>query len=106
MREAVEQILTEEGFLVVSATDGGAALEMLAGGHHQFCSIILDLLMPGVDGLEFLDRARDQLHSIPVLLFSATLLPARIRDDPQVTDLIPKPVDADVLVEKVRAHCS
>jgi CheY-like chemotaxis protein len=106
VREAVEQILTEEGFLVVSATDGGAALEVLAGGHHQFCSIILDLLMPGVDGLEFMDRARDLLHSTPVLLFSATLLPAHIRDDPQVADLIPKPVDADVLVEKIRAHCS
>ena len=106
VRDAVEQILTEEGFHVVSARDGGSALEMLAQGHHRFCSIILDLLMPGVDGLEFLDRARDQLRSTPVLLFSATLLPAHIRDNPQVTDLIPKPVDAGVLVEKIRAHCS
>ena len=105
VRDAVEQILTDEGFHVVSARDGGAALEMLAQGHHRFCTIILDLLMPGVDGLEFLDRAREELRSTPVLLFSATLLPAHIRDNPQVTDLIPKPVDASVLVEKIRAHC-
>jgi CheY-like chemotaxis protein len=105
VREVVEQILTEEGFQVVSAPDGGAALEVLAQGHHQFCTIILDLLMPGVDGLEFLNRARDRLRSTPVLLFSATLLPPHLRDDPQVKDLIPKPVDADVLVEKIRAHC-
>ncbi|RPH66630.1 MAG: response regulator [Myxococcaceae bacterium] len=105
VREVVEQILTEEGFQVVSAPDGGAALEVLAQGHHQFCTIILDLLMPGVDGLEFLDRARDRLRSTPVLVFSATLLPSHVRDDPRVKDLIPKPVDADVLVEKIRAHC-
>jgi two-component system, OmpR family, response regulator CpxR len=105
VRDAVEQILTEEGFQVISARDGGAALEMLAQGHHRFCTIILDLLMPGVDGLEFLDRAREQLRSTPVLLFSATLLPAHVRDNPQVTDLIPKPVDAGVLVQKIRAHC-
>ena len=28
-----------------------------------------------------------------------------LRDNPQVTDLIPKPVDAGVLVQKIRAHC-
>ena len=106
VRDAVEQILIEEGFEVVSARDGGAALEVLARGHHRFCTIILDLLMPGVDGLEFLDRAREQLRSTPVLLFSATLLPAHVRNNPQVTDLIPKPVVAGVLVEKIRAHCS
>ena len=106
VRDAVEQILTDEGFHVVSAPDGEAALEVLAQGHHRFCTIILDLLMPGVDGAEFLARARDQLLSTPVLLFSAALLPAHLRDHPQVKDLIPKPVDADVLVEKIRAHCT
>src|SRR5262249_52491904 len=60
-REAVEQILTQEGFHVVAAPDGGVALEVLARGEHRFCTIILDVLMPGVDGAEFLARAREQL---------------------------------------------
>ena len=70
VREAVEQILTLEGFQVVAAPDGGVALQVLAEGHHRFCTVILDVLMPGVDGAEFLARAREQLRTIPVLLFS------------------------------------
>ena len=105
VREAVEQILTDEGFQVIAAADGGVALEVLAQGRHQFCTVILDVLMPGVDGAEFLARAREQLRSLPVLLFSASRLPRHLREDPQVKDLIPKPVEVSVLLEKIRAHC-
>lgn len=105
VREAVEQILTEEGFHVVAASDGGKALDVLARGEHRFCTVILDVLMPGVDGAEFLARARAQLRTIPVLLFSASRLPGHLRNDPQVKDLIPKPVEVEVLLEKIRAHC-
>ena len=105
VREAVEEILTGEGFHVIAAPDGGVALQVLAEGRHQFCTVILDVLMPGVDGEEFLARAREQLRAIPVLLFSASNLPRHLRDDPQVKDLIPKPVEVEVLLEKIRAHC-
>ena len=105
VREAVQQILTEEGFHVVAAPDGGVALEVLAKGDHRFCTVILDVLMPGVDGAEFLARAREQLRTIPVLLFSASRLPPSLSEDPQVKDLIPKPVEVEVLLEKIRAHC-
>lgn len=57
------------------------------------------------NGAEFLARAREQLRTIPVLLFSASRLPVHLRDDPQVKDLIPKPVEVEVLLEKIRAHC-
>jgi len=106
VREAVEQLLTDEGFLVVAAADGATALQMLSESQHRFCSVILDVLMPGVDGGEFLDRAREQLQTVPVLLFSASPLPDHLRHDPQVKDLIPKPVEVEVLLEKVRAHCT
>jgi two-component system, chemotaxis family, chemotaxis protein CheY len=108
VREAVEQILTDEGFHVIAAPDGGVALQVLAEDNHRFCTIILDVLMPGVDGEEFLARAREQLRlrSIPVLLFSASRLPSHLRDDPEVKDLIPKPVEVEVLLEKIRAHCT
>lgn len=105
VREAVEQILVEEGYHVVTASDGAVALDVLAVGTHHFCTVILDVLMPGVDGAEFLSRAREQLRSIPVLLFSASQLPGHLRDDPQVKDLIPKPVEVEVLLQKIRAHC-
>ena len=50
VREAVEEILTGEGFHVIAAPDGGVALQVLAEGRHRFCTVILDVLMPGVDG--------------------------------------------------------
>jgi len=56
-------------------------------------------------GAEFLLRARERLRQVPVLLFSAIQLPGELRDHPQVADLIPKPVEVDVLLEKVRSHC-
>ncbi len=105
VREAVEQILTDEGFHVIAAKDGGAALDVLTRGQHSFCTVILDVLMPGVDGAEFLARAREQLRAIPVLLFSASRLPRHLREDPQVKDLIPKPLEVEVLLRKIRAHC-
>jgi len=105
VREAVEEILTDEGYEVFAARDGAHALDALADSNHRFCTVILDVLMPGVDGAEFLARAREQLRSIPVLLFSASHLPWHLRNDPQVKDLIPKPVEVEVLLEKIRAHC-
>jgi CheY-like chemotaxis protein len=105
VREAVAMILTEEGFHVVAASDGARALDLLAKGQHQFCTVILDVLMPGVDGVEFLNRGRQWLGSTPVLLFSASPLSGALRDDPQVKDLIPKPVEVEVLLAKIRAHC-
>src|SRR5262249_40449855 len=105
VREAVEQILTDGGYEVIAASDGARALRVLSEGQHLFCTVILDVLMPGVDGAEFLARAREQLRSTPVLLFSASHLPGHLRNDPQVKDLIPKPVEVEVLLEKIRAHC-
>lgn len=105
VREAVAQILVDEGYHVVAASDGGNALVVLQERRHMFCTIILDVVMPGMDGAEFLARAREQLRSIPVLLFSASRLPRQLREDPQVKDLIPKPVEVETLLQKIRAHC-
>jgi len=105
VREAVAQLLEDEGFQVVTAEGGRAALEELGGGGHRFCTILLDLVMPGMDGVEFLRRARDRLGETPVLLFSASPLCHQLREHPQVKDVIPKPVEIEVLLEKIRAHC-
>jgi len=105
IRETLSEVLTDEGYEVIAASDGARALRVLSEGQHLFCTVILDVLMPGVDGAEFLARAREQLRSTPVLLFSASHLPGHLRNDPQVKDLIPKPVEVEVLLEKIRAHC-
>jgi CheY-like chemotaxis protein len=105
VRDALEQVLTEEGYDVVAARDGVDALQLVAESPSRFCLIILDVLMPRLDGRQFLDRARSALRRTPVLLFSAGQLPPELLSDPCVVGVIPKPVDVAFLLEKVAAHC-
>src|SRR5215472_42700 len=82
VRESLAELLTNEGFNVVTATDGQDALEQLDSGFRP-CLIILDLLMPRMDGVD-LCRAlhRDPtLVDIPVIVYSgAHDLDERTRD--------------------------
>ncbi len=62
--------LTSEGFEVVEAADGEAALEQVHDG-SSFDAILLDLMLPGIDGLEVLRRVRSQSIAVPILILSA-----------------------------------
>src|SRR5690349_13013066 len=77
LREALAELLDIHGFQVVSAVDGQHALEQLAQGPAP-CAILLDWLMPRVNGESFLrERAESSaLSSIPVFVVSATHAPA------------------------------
>jgi CheY-like chemotaxis protein len=105
VRDALEQVLTEEGYDVVTARDGVVALQLLEESPSRFCLVILDVLMPRVDGRQFLERARAALRTTPVLLFSAGQLAPELLNDPCVAGVIPKPVDVAFLLEMVAVHC-
>ena len=70
-RELLERQLTREGHRVVAAEDGRGALEMLEAG--EFDLVLLDLIMPGLNGFEVLSRikADARLREIPVIMVSA-----------------------------------
>lgn len=69
--------LGSEGFQVVEAVDGEAALELVFGkpavadSSCCFDAILLDLMLPGIDGLEVLRRIRSQSIAVPILILSA-----------------------------------
>jgi DNA-binding response OmpR family regulator len=105
VRDALEQVLTEEGYDVVTARDGIVALQLLEESPSGFCVVILDVLMPRADGRQFLDKARSALGGTPVLLFTAGELSPELLSDPCVVGVIPKPVDVAFLLKKVAAHC-
>jgi CheY-like chemotaxis protein len=67
-REMVARMLRREGWSVVEAADGRAGLEMLE--HCKPSIVLLDLLMPGVDGFEFLDRL-DAAAPVPIVVLTA-----------------------------------
>lgn len=61
--------LTEEGYRVTHVASGEEALEKL--GREPFALLILDLMLPGIDGLAVCERLREQDNDIPVLMLTA-----------------------------------
>lgn len=76
--EFVSQILTSLGHEVVLAVSGEEALEILGQG-RPIRLILLDLLLPGIDGNEFLDRMRNSGVTHPVVVLSGHL--SALRED-------------------------
>jgi CheY-like chemotaxis protein len=70
-REAMKSVLELHGYPVVTAADGSEALQRLRTGLKP-CLILLDLMMPGMDGFEFFDEKRQdpRMSAIPVVIYS------------------------------------
>ncbi len=69
IREVVQYALTREGFRVSTVDDGAAALDTLERG--EFDLVVLDVMLPGMDGLELCRRVRAASSSVPILFLSA-----------------------------------
>jgi len=99
IRELISDTLADEGYVVVSAPDGAAALVMLEGWQPSL--ILLDLLMPLMDGDEFLRRYRELpgVH-VPVVVFSASgrNRPGRASAQVEADAFLAKPFDLDDLL--------
>ena len=99
IRTTVRGILEDEGWEVSVAADGAEALAQLQGGLRPRV-ILLDLTMPGMDGIEFMARRSEDpaLADIPVYLFSATRGAADKARSLGAAGLVPKPVQLDQLL--------
>jgi len=69
LRDALGSLLGQAGHAVSMAPDGESALAQLAGG--AFEGVVLDLGLPRIDGLTVLQRLREQLPTLPVLILTA-----------------------------------
>ena len=103
-REMLGRFLELEGYQVGSAPNGKAALELLDAGAPA-CVILLDLMMPVMDGWQF---RREQvqhaaLANIPVIVVSAAGQ-ERIRQI-DADAYLSKPVDLDELLAQVTQYC-
>lgn len=103
VRRAVERALRFEGYDVAEASDGAEALERLA--IEPMDAIVLDVLMPRVDGLEFCRRIRAAGDRTPVLMLTAReSVTDRVTGlDAGADDYLVKPFALQELLARVRA---
>jgi CheY-like chemotaxis protein len=105
LRESLREILEEEGFETIGASDGREAIELLrAGGQPRPRVILLDIMMPVMTGLDVIDRIRHDrtLAKTPVVLMTAfrTLVNANER-----ARVLFKPFSIDGVLAAIRNAC-
>ncbi len=98
IRELLHAALLEEGYEVVPATDGQDALSIIERWKPDV--IVLDLMMPVMDGWTFARRLRER-YDIPIVALSAVTDLARHAKGLGARDVIAKPFDLDSLLPKV-----
>lgn len=103
MSEAVTDILTYHKYSVDAVYNGADALDYALAS--QYDGVILDIMMPKMDGIEVLKRLREAGCTVPVLLLTAKAeVDDRIRGlDAGADDYLPKPFAMGELLARVRA---
>jgi two-component system response regulator MprA len=103
VRESLRRALELEGYEIELADDGLAALAALEGDEPD--AMILDVLMPGLDGLEVARRVRREGSRLPILMLTARV---EVNDrvaglDAGADDYVTKPFALEELLARVRA---
>ncbi len=103
LAEALTVLFEKNQFTVDTVNDGLSAYEY--AGEDEYDAIILDVMMPKMDGIEVLRRLRADGSKTPIMM-----LTAKAEKDDRITgfdtgadDYLPKPFDADELLSRVRA---
>jgi CheY-like chemotaxis protein len=104
IRVSVRLVLEDEGFEVLTVTNGRMALDVLERIVEIPCLILLDLMLPVMDGWHFAAhlRGHERLGQIPIVIMSAYETPPPPEG---VVGFVKKPVDADSLLRLVSLHC-
>jgi len=106
LREMMAQLLTLEGYQIETVANGREALEYLNDAPRPDV-ILLDLMMPIMDGWEFRRRQQDDpaLADVPVIVLTALDQAQARAGDLNGVDFLKKPLDFDRLLDLVRRRC-
>jgi two-component system, chemotaxis family, chemotaxis protein CheY len=107
IRESLEVLLRLHGYHVATAADGAEALQRLRALSRRPCLILLDLMMPGMNGFE-LRTAMDEnkeLSQIPVVVITGAGALVAERASAMHLDVLRKPFEPLALLQTVRRFC-
>ena len=94
-------------YMVIEAEDGCAGMEQILNANNHLCAILLDVMMPGMSGIEVLRRLKELglLETIPVFLITAENSTKVMKEAYElgVMDVISKPVVSYMVVKRVRS---
>lgn len=103
VREVVQRYLERDGFLVSTASSGPEALNIIEA-EHGIGLVVLDVMLPGLDGIEIIKRVRRN-NAVPIILLSARSdeIDRVIGLETGADDYVPKPFSPRELVSRVKA---
>ena len=103
IRRALVALLQKNNYTVDETDNGTDAYTFTSRG--QYDGIILDIMMPGMDGMEVLSKLRAEKNNVPILLLTAkSEVEDRVRGlDAGADDYLPKPFSVSELLARVRA---
>jgi DNA-binding response OmpR family regulator len=95
--------LEAEGHEVSAVESGEAALELLIARHELFDAIVLDIMLPGVNGFEVADSLRAARNFVPILMLTARSRPEDVLKGfaSGADDYLPKPFELSILIARV-----
>jgi CheY-like chemotaxis protein len=105
VRGALAALLEGEGYRVLEAPDGAAALRQLRAGN--VCLVLLDLWMPGMNGWQFrAEQIKDEaLAQVPVVIITADHAAAKKAAELGVNGYMTKPIEFPELLDYVGRYC-
>ena len=107
IRDSIGDILELRGYRVARAANGREALERLRAEERPPCVILLDLMMPVLNGWEFRAQQRDDvaLREVPVVIISGDGSTDQKAASIGVAEFLRKPLELSAILDVVRRHC-
>jgi len=102
-RQLLRAILENEHYTVSTAADGEKALALMDSEHIDL--VVLDIMMPNMDGYEFTKALREVENNLPILMVSAKQLPEDKKKGFLVgtDDYMTKPIDEEEMLLRIKA---
>lgn len=104
LRETLKDMLEISGFNVLTAENGREGLRLLEEQGKKPCLIFLDLMMPVMNGWEFLEKLKNANQHVPVTVTSAAADVADVQQQ-YGCNILRKPLSMDRLVAVAQEHC-